>query len=171
MARWRLTQPHYLNVEGTKYRYEETDRNSGETAVQEYPVPRLLDPKNPKDCRSAGDCIVAYKGSEQRGDWIFTGDPTPDMDPVDDEAGKITEAVKINWTHPMDDMPDGGYGQSLLEGLEKKLTEAFRNAGQTVGNQSLSGVSPEDFKALQEQVAALMAQNAELKAAKPEARR
>lgn len=172
MARWALRQKHYLKVEGTRWRYEETDRETGERNEQEFPVPRLLDPDSPRDCRTAGQCVVAYKGSEVRGDWVFTGPPTPDMEPLDDEAKALSAGWEPKWANPISDLPSqGGFSDALLAGLEKQLTAAFANAGAMVQPTSLKGVSQEDFTKLQEQVAALMAENAEMKAAKPAGRR
>jgi len=176
MARWRLTAAHYLKIKDTRWRYEETDRETGERVEQVYDVPRFLDPSNPRDCRSAGDCIVSFPEGAQRGDWILIDEkqmPTPDMEPLDADAEAITTEMQKHWTHPMEDMPSqGGFNQTaLLEGLEKQLTAAFANASKAIGTQpvSLKGVDPDEFKQLQEQVAALMARNAELEAGKPKA--
>jgi hypothetical protein len=169
MARWRLTQPHYLNVPGTEYRYEETDRETGEAARSVFAVPRFLHPENPRDCRSPEGCVVAYKGSHARGDWVFEGKPTPDMEPLDDEARKISEGFAAEWKHPIDSMESqGGFAEALLQKLSKQLDAAFAGAkGNAV---SVGGVSAEEFAKLQEQVGALMAKNAELEAAnKPKA--
>lgn len=171
MPRWRLTAAHYLTVPGTKYRYEEIDRETGEKNVAEFDVPRFLDPKNPRDCRSAGDCVVCHGTPTIRGDWPFLGDPTPDMEPLDEEAAAITEARRPFWSHPIEGLEgNGGFNQAaLLEGLTRSLEKAM-SRGETI-QPTPTGVSAEDFRALQEQVAALMAQNAELKAAKGVARR
>lgn len=166
MARWRLTAAHYLAVEGTKYIYEETSRDTGEINRQEFAVPRLLDPEDPRAARSHGDCIVSRREGAQRGDWIYDGPPTPDMEPLDAEAEAITEEYRANWINPIDELPDGeSYAEALLRGLEQKLTAALAGSGRVI-EPSGAGVSPEDFKALQEQVAALMARNAELEAGK-----
>jgi hypothetical protein len=146
MARWRLIAKHYLNVEGTTYRREEQDRETGEQAVLELPVCRFLDPENPKDCRSQGDCVVFLKGSEgkpQKGDFVFTGGPTPDMEPLDAEAEAITETYRASWTNPIEDMPDGQpYADSIGRALENALTAAFAK-GATIQPQSMGGVSAE----------------------------
>lgn len=174
MARWRLTAKHYLTIEGTKYRREETDRETGEMAVSELPVDRFLDPENPKDCRSSEGCVVFQKdskGKPSRGDWVFTGTPTPDMEPLDDEAEAITEACRSSWVNPMVELPEGAnYADAIGDALEKALTAAFAK-GAPIAPQSVGGVSREDFDKLQEQVAALMARNAELEATKPTQRR
>lgn len=178
MARWRLTQKHYVNtVPPTKYRYEETDRDTGERNVQEYDVPRLLDPESPRDCRSAGVCVVSDGKGAERGDWIITGDPTPDMEPIDEAAEEISAGFADRWKGPMSEEAfpsQGGFGGALLANLEKQLTEAFKNAGSAAIQPTSAGVDPAAFKLVQEQLAALMAKNAELEkqlAAKAEVRR
>ena len=48
MARWKLATSHYLNtVKPVKWRYQETDRSSGENLEKEFIVPRLLDIADP----------------------------------------------------------------------------------------------------------------------------
>ncbi len=172
MARWRLTQPHYLNtIPPTKWRYEETDRDTGERNVVEFDVCRLLDPNNPRDCRSQGDCVVVDKPEfATRGDWTFVGEPTPDMEPLDEAAERITESFRHKWQAPMSEgafPAQGGFGGALLAQFEKQLTEAFAKSG-PIAPMSTQGVPLDQFQALQEQVAKLMAQNAELQAQKPE---
>lgn len=170
MARWLLTQPHYLNIPGTKWRYDEVSQATGEMVSQEFAVPRLLDPNNPRDCRSPEGCVVTT-GTPSRGDWAFIGEPTPDMDPLDDEAEAISLSLRPKWQHPIESLPANGEGFStaILALLEKQLTEASRTA---VPNTAVTGVSKEEFVTLQEQVAALMARNAELEAAQaPNSRR
>lgn len=175
MARWRLTQPHYLNtVPPTKYRYEETDRDTGERNVQEYEVPRLLQNENPRDCRSAEGCVVSDGKGALRGDWVYHGPPTPDMEPLDDEAEAISKAESPKWKQPMGEEAfpsQGNFQGALLEGLEKQLTAAFAQAGARIQPTSVGGVDKESFDKLQEQVAILMAQNAELQASKTETAR
>lgn len=168
MARWRLTQPHYLKVLGTQYHYEETDRETGETNRHAFDVPRFLHPENPRDCRSPEGCVVAHEGSTVRGDWLFVGEPTPDMEPLDDEARTISESFAAKWKHPIDSIESqGGFGEALLRKLDQQLTQVLAGAkGNAV---SVGDVSKEEFAKLQDQVASLMAKNAELEAAKPKA--
>ena len=167
MARWRLTAAHYLLIPGTKYRYEETDRETGEVNRQEFDVGRLLDPNNPKDCRSAGSCIVSNAEKPLPGDWPYKGEPTPDMEPLDEEAADISATLRAKWEHPIDSLPVQGanYSEALLERLEKALQVAMTNSPDIAVSQPQSGVPLEDFKALQEQVAALIARNSELESA------
>ena len=168
MARWRLTQPHYFNtIPPTKYRYEETDRDTGERNVAEFDVCRHVDPNNPRDCRSQGECIACNDPKlAQRGDWVFTGDPTPDMQPIDSEAEEISASFAEKWKGPMSEeaFPStGGFGGALLRQFEAQLVEAMKN-GPTINPISGKGVDPADFAKLQEQVAQLMGRNAELEA-------
>lgn len=164
MARWRLTQPHYLNtIPAAKYRYEETDRDTGERNIQEYEVPRLLDPNSPKDCRSKGDCVVCDGTGIERGDWIFIGDPTPDMEPLDDTARAISDSFKDRWARPIDDLPtQGGFSSTLLANFEKQLAEAVARSG-SIQPTPIKGVDPAEFETLKEQIAQLVAQNEELR--------
>ena len=47
--RWRLMTSHYLNVPGTEWEHNESDRTTGKAVRKLYPVPAfLLDPRNPK---------------------------------------------------------------------------------------------------------------------------
>lgn len=170
MARWKLTAKHYLNVEGTKYRYEETDKETGKRAEKEFLVPRFLDPEDRNDCNRNGELVVFLKGSEGKpvkDDFIFVGPPTRDMEPLDEEAEKITEQFLASYKDPIGDLPEGmDYGAMVANQFERAL-EKLMSKGATIPNQSVAGVSREEFEALQKQLAELMAQNAALVEAKP----
>lgn len=168
MARWRLQQPHYLNVPGTEWEYKEVDKNTGKQGRKVYTVPALLDPKEPSDHNYPGEIIVAYEGrAASPKDIIFIGEPTPDMEPVDDEAEKISAALAPKWNHPIDSLSnEGGYAGTLLANFEAQIAKLMAAMPAAPAAPVSAGqVSAEDFKKLQEQVAALVAQNAELKAA------
>ena len=111
MARWRLTAKHYLNVPGTEWEYEETT-NTGRRYKQRTPVPLYVDPDDSEFHNRDGDVIVAYTGSDQKGDLVFAGPPTPDMDPLDDEAERISAELRKGWEHPIESLPSTG--QSIL---------------------------------------------------------
>ena len=167
MARWRLTAPHYINVPGTEWEYKEIDQTTGRQGRKVFPVPRLLNPNDGADCNYPGEIIVAYAGPLAQGrDIIFEGGPTPDMEPLDEEAKVITESLRPTWQHPIETLPvNGGYSASLIASFEKQMSETLARAPNT-------SVSQSDFEKLQSQVAALMAQNAELQAkVKPEVRK
>lgn len=170
MAKWKLTAAHYINVPGTEYEYKEVDRTSGKQAKQVFEVPLLLDPKDPSCCNRDGECIVVQNERAGPSEYIFVGDPTPDMEPLNEEAEAISAQHRSRWVKPIDSLPANGddYGSALIKMFERQMSELMRNgAAQPAQPISANTVSVDDFKALQEQVAALMAQNAELKAAKP----
>lgn len=144
MARWRLLNAHYIKIPGTQWEYKEQDLQTGEQNILKADVPRLLDPNNPKDCRSPEGCVVAHAGKGLGRDWIMDGPPTPDMAPLDEEAQAITDQWEPHWKHPIDSLP--------TTGSQSYLPEAPR---------AVSASDPA-FKALQDQVAALIEQNAKL---------
>lgn len=146
MARWQLTEPHYLNVPGTKWEYKETDRNTGKQKTATLPVPSYLDPRDPGDFnyseKSGGfqaeqgfqvydsfGIVVCYAGKGQGRDIIFEGPPTPGMLPLDKEAQEITNKHKGSWNHPIEDLP-GSYSDSLLADLQGQLADAMSKAPQ-----------------------------------------
>src|SRR5881392_1048059 len=94
MARWRLKDKHYLSVPGIEWEYQETDRETGRRARKIFTVPLYLDPEIQADWNypEEGAIIVSTKfDPAHRRDIVFTGPPTPDMEPVDDEAEAITQ--------------------------------------------------------------------------------
>lgn len=150
MARWYLTAPHYLKVPGTEWQYMETDRASGRQKVKKFAVPLHLDPNDPGDCNYktgipnaakqyskdlATDlpfCVVAYDNEHAQGpDILFEGYPTPDMVPLDDEAAALTEQMKPQWVHPINDLPlQGGsqtYTESILNNLMSEMEQIQAN--------------------------------------------
>lgn len=159
MARWRLTATHYLMVPGTNWRYEETDRDTGERNEVTFPVGRHLNPENGRDCRSPEGCVVTHDAQPARGDWVFKGDPTPDMEPLDAEAQAITDRLRPKWEHPIESLPGTG---SMSEGESRFMEMLMKAAGNA--NPPVPSIDPEAFAKLQAQVAALMEENASLKA-------
>lgn len=97
MARWLLKEKAYLNVPGTEYDYAETDEQTGVRNRVIFKVPRYLDPEDPRQKRSAEGLVVAYSGSQQKGDWIFEGPPIMGMEPLDAEAEEITAEMQRQW--------------------------------------------------------------------------
>lgn len=127
------------------------------------PVPRFLHLDDPKTRRnSSGHVIVCYEGSKEAPtDYIFVGPPTPDMEPLDDEAMELSKSELSRGQHPMDSLSPNGYQGDILERFTKAI-EAI--GGIQPQNQSIANVSAEDFAVLQEQVQALIEQNAQLQA-------
>jgi hypothetical protein len=115
MARWLLTQPHYLKVTDTFWEQTETDRVTGRQKKKKYPVPMHLDPRCAQDWNNKpgassghisrggnswdeGFITVCHEGKGESHDYVFTGDPTPDMEPIDEEAQAIS--ATFQWHDP-----------------------------------------------------------------------
>lgn len=159
MARFRLTAKHYLNVTvpGRKiiWRYEEVSRD-GIANQSEFPVPLYLDPEDQRWQNSPEGIVVATEASKEHPrDYILQGEPTIDMEPLDDEAQALRESLMPKWTNPVESLP----AQGLNPG-EQAFIDAFaKQMGQFAPQQTNV-----DIKALQEQMKALQEQNAQLMA-------
>jgi hypothetical protein len=134
MARWRLRAKHYLNVlidgEPVEWEYKETLQN-GKQKRMTLPVPMYLDPEDASEHTplGSGEIIVAYADkAHHRFDIIFSGPPTPDMEPVDDEAEEISASFADQWKHPIETL-EGNYGESVANNLAEQLTRAIQAAG------------------------------------------
>jgi|SRR6185437_10143855 len=133
MARWKLVAPHYLNVEGVKWEYSEIDRTTGKPRRAVFPVPSLLDPGDPADWnhrqgRDDGEVIVTNGGASDPRDIRFTGDPTPDMIPLDDEAKAISASFASRWRHPIESLPST-YSDALVEDFQKEIADLRTSSG------------------------------------------
>ena len=165
MARWRLMAKHYINAtrhgEKTQWMREETNRDTGRVARTLFNVPTYLDPDDPRDQNYPGEIIVAYEKGARPQDLVFTGEPTPDMEPVDEEAQKISDDTRPKWKHPIDSLsPTGGnYSEALLALLSKQLEEAANKSGPPA-----RAVDEAAFKKMQEDLKALMESNAKMQA-------
>ena len=142
MARWKLTEPHYLNVPGEKWEFQSTDRMTGRPIRKQFQVPRHLDPRvdadwNYKNGDMDGEIIVAYAGKGLAQDIIFEGDPTPGMLPLDAEAEEISS--RFTWTptaSTSEEDQSNSFTNQLLNGLIEKIGEASvaaQNAPQAPG--------------------------------------
>ena len=159
MARWKLDEAHYIDalppdLDAVEWEYKEQNRVNGREKRIRHKVPFYCE----------ADIVVARTGSEKKDDYIYDGPPTPAMTPLDDEARKISDEHRANWIHPIESLPGQGYADSVLAALEKQLvalSSKIQPAAIPVGS-----VSREEFDELRDQLAALMAQNAELKAPK-----
>lgn len=129
MARWRLSTSHYLLVQGNQWEYKETDRTSGRELRKRIDVPMFLDVsdqalwndniiRNPRGEILEGDVVVAYaSGAHNDKDYIFTGEPSPDMIPMDDEAKEISDKFVAKWN--MAPNENVTMGQQVIEAIEK----------------------------------------------------
>jgi hypothetical protein len=156
MARWRLKEKHYLAVEGTEWEYKETDQASGRQGRKIFKVPMHLDPEIPSDCNYPGEIIVSSRPHGK--DYVFTGDPTPDMEPLDEEAEEISNSLRAKWRNPIEEI-NMNYSQSLLDRIEREISEVQRQQAS-----ALPAVDSKAFAQLQAQVADLMKANADLQA-------
>lgn len=166
MARWKLTEPHYLNVPGTKWEMTLTDRATGRPKRQTFDVPLFLHPDSPGDWNyqgnrnDDGEIIVCHEGKGLPKDIIFLGNPTPGMLPLDDEARAITAGFSKIWepTQGTDDQSQtNSYSQKLLLGLIDQMSAAQVSA-------TAAPMAP-GFEKLMETMMAMMAQQTQILAA------
>lgn len=160
--RWKLTEPHYLNVPETTWEQKETDRMTGKQVRKAYPVPLYLNPKEESDWNyqsidgGDGGIIVAWKGKGQPRDIIFEGPPTPGMEPLDGEAK--AESGKYKWTDPINDFDHGiTYSERLLMDLQGQVAEAI-----SMGGLSRKAEGGGEMKEALTMLTQLMAQNTQL---------
>lgn len=171
MARWRVTAKHYINAkqfgEDTTWVREETNRDTGRAFRRTFAVPLYIDPEDPICInKNTGFCVVATEGTEMPGDIIILSPPTPDMEPMDDEAKAITKAESVKWKDPINSLPiqiGDDFGAQLLAAL----TSQFNNVNQ-VPSTSLKGASSNEVAELRAMVEQLQRQLAGAPAAEPE---
>ncbi len=105
MARWKLTEPHYLSVPSERWEHTTTDSRTGKPVRKMFRVPKHLDPRLEDDWNVRingmdGEIHVCYEGKDDPKypdrAIVFEGNPTPGMLPLDDEAREISE--KFDWT-------------------------------------------------------------------------
>lgn len=162
--RWRLTNPHYLDVfelpDGTRCEWEhkETARETGRTVRKLYKVPILLNPNEAADCNYPGEIIVAHQvdgTSNLHQDILFNGAPTPEMEPLNEAAQAITDSLRHKWDHPIESLPANGGMTGAESAFMAKMMEAFeRIAPSQVSN---TAVSNEQYDEMKERVAKLEA--------------
>ena len=159
MARFRLKGKHYLKVPGTEWEQKETSQETGKQARKVYPVPRFLDPDDPGDWnfRDIPEITVSTKEDPKYPrDIIFIGKPTPDMEPLDDEAVAMFKRFEADWTHPIESLSPI-YGENILAGLQLQVAAL----------QSKTGAPAVDVVAeLKKQIAELTVQVSNLTAAR-----
>lgn len=177
--RWRLRTAHYLTVpvlpDGTRVEWEhkEQSRESGRTVRKLFSVPMLLDPRDPADCNYLGDIIVAQEveGADHphRQDIIFLGDPTPDMEPLNDAAEAISASHRHRWEHPIDTLPAQGGMSEPERAFMESMMKAF---GQQVSANAGGAVVPKaEFDALKAELESIKAMLTQSKAEPSGARR
>lgn len=141
MARWRLTEAHYLKVKGTLWEYTELDRTTGRPKRVQFEVPLYLNPMDADDLKQYGqvDPIVGYDADpivvviddensrHNTRDVFYVGKPTPGMLPLDDAAREISAAMsKGAWDPTTGIDPDAqsqSFSNRLMLGLIDKMTD------------------------------------------------
>jgi FtsZ-interacting cell division protein YlmF len=87
------------------------------------------------------------------------------MEPLDDEATKISNEHRADWKHPIDSL-NMTYSESRLSDFEREIAQLMATkmvqADKPFPNVSIKGVDPKKFEELQEQVKQLMDLNAVL---------
>jgi hypothetical protein len=168
---WRLKSPHYLNVPGTHWEQNETNRSTGKAARTVHSVGLLLNPDDPSDCDRNGEIIVytAIEGLRApKFGHQFIGEPTPEMEPINDEAEAISASLQKKWDRPFDTFQtssEGEFSERLLAGIEKALNKASQSTGDVPG---ATVVPISEYNALKDQMAQMQEQmNAIIAAAKP----
>lgn len=179
--RWRLVNAHYLSIDefpdGTKVEWEhkETARETGRTVRKLFKVPALLDPKDPSDCNYPGEVIVAHavEGCHNlRQDYIFAGEPTPEMEPLNAEAQAISDSLQSKWQHPIDTLPvNGGMSSAEQAFMQNMMTEFAKQIGAALpqANTTVADSEKEELKERLARLEALIA--AQNKAPEPTSRR
>lgn len=136
MARWQLTEPHYLNTPDSKWEFETKDRTTGRSVRKQFAVPLHLDPNIESDWNYQerignnmvdGSIIVCYEGKGEPKDIVFTGAPTPGMLPLDDEAKEIS--AKFDWV-PTAGLDENSQFNSFAQQTLIKLTAELKNVQQ-----------------------------------------
>jgi hypothetical protein len=127
MARWQLTEPHYLNVPGNVWEQQTQDRTTGRTVRKTFPVPMHLDPNYESDWNYRemvgtniidGKIIVCHPDKGEPKDIIFVGPPTPGMLPLDAEAKALSSKITVPLTKGLDEISQAeGWQQQLLISL------------------------------------------------------
>lgn len=133
MARWQLTEPHYLNTKDSKWEFETKNRTTGRSERKQFPVPTHLDPNIEGDWNYTdrigsnivdGKIIVCWEGQGEPKDIVFEGPPTPGMLPLDDEAKEIS--AKFDWV-PTKGLDENSQFNSFAQQTLIKLTEELKS--------------------------------------------
>lgn len=139
MARWKLMVNHYLKVDGNRWEQAEIDRTTGKQVRRQYDVPRLFEILEPTDWTvrnpdGSGDIVVTNGGTCEPRDVKFYGDPTPDMEPLDDEAKAISAKLAPKWKFAATDGDTRSYADRQMDQMHAQMAEIQAAAVQPMGN-------------------------------------
>jgi hypothetical protein len=134
MARWRLTEPHYLYTDpDTIWERLETDTETGRQLRRQYVVPAYFHHELQQDWTDKEEkgCFVCNGTNPKKGDIIFKGDPTPGMKAIDDEAKAISASLASKWNIP-DSIKwgDGQYSSALADHFAEQQDKVNMKMGQ-----------------------------------------
>ena len=138
MARWRLTEPHYLYTDpDTVWERLEVDTTTGRQVRKQYVVPAYYHHEIEADWTDKVEkaVIVCDGHNPSKGDIIFKGDPTPGMIAIDDEAKAISAKFRDKWNIP-DNIKwgDGQYSSALADHFVQEQDKMNMQAVQTNRN-------------------------------------
>src|SRR6516164_8837593 len=138
MARWRLTEPHYLYTDpDTVWERLEVDTTTGRQVRKQYVVPAYYHHEIEADWTDKAEkgVFVCDGHNPGRGDIIFKGDPTPGMIAIDDEAKAISAKFRGRWNIP-DNIKwgDGQYSSALADHFVQEQDKMNMQAVQTNRN-------------------------------------
>jgi len=162
--RWSLNSAHYLPIsilpDGTKVEWEhrETARESGGTVRKLFPVPMYLDPKDVADHNYPGEIIVSKEVDGAHclaSDYIFTGNPTPEMEPLNESAQSLSDTLRHKWDNPIESLPANGGMTGAEEAFMARMVEAFSKVA--VQTPVAASVPKEDYDELKERLLKLEA--------------
>jgi hypothetical protein len=146
MARWQLTEPHYLNTRDTKWEFETKNRTTGRSERKQFNVPTHLDPNIEQDWNYVdrlgnniidGKIIVCWPGKGEGKDIEFEGPPTPGMLPLDDEAK--AESAKYSWK-PTAGLDENSQFNSFAQQTLIQLTSQLKDVAEAP-KQQIEGLS------------------------------
>lgn len=168
--RWQLTEPHYLNVPGTKWEQTIVDRNTGRPQRKSFTVPMHLHPEADIDWNRMdghmGFITVCHEGGGHPDgkDIVFIGDPTPGMLPLDDEARELSGRFSWTPTTGTDEVSQANsFANQMLNGLIKDMAElqaGVRSAPQAEGLGELVATMREMMQAQMQMFQMMMAKQA-----------
>lgn len=161
--RWKLISSHYLKVQGVVWEQIEVDPMTGKQVRKRYDVPMQLDIedptlwnddiiRNPRGEILGGSIVVAHATGEHKAtDYIFTGNPTPDMFPLDSEAEALSAKFEEYWNaKPNEEI---SYERRLIEEFGRQRAEMEAKS---------STVKVEGLSEILQSMNQMMKQNAEL---------
>ena len=143
MARWQLTEAHALHtIPPTKWEWQQINRMTGRPERKIFNVPLHLDPNIEGDWNYQerignnivdGKIIVCHEGKGEPKDIVFTGDPTPGMLPIDDEARAISSRFSWTPTQGLDEISQANSHQQQILVELSNMKDQVRAAPQVEG--------------------------------------